>query len=649
MNRIADILNSRNALMLVWAGAAAVLLFLAPQAAINVDEVLHYSQAQKVVNWYFTGGSDGSCLSSPEHNLQYYGQSVDNFTALVNRLFSIENEYLTRHYTGAFMFWTLLLFSSLLSREVTGSYFAGMLTVAVLMLSPRLMGQAFGNLKDVPFAAGYVAAIYFMVRYFKHFPKVSWRKAIALACAIAFTCSVRIGGLVLLAYWGMAFVVLLVWKPFLLKYIVSTKPCFVKVVGQGTAIVLVAYFGGLLFWPYALQDVLRHPLESLAVMEHYKVSIKQIFNGEVYWSSALPPGYLFKWLLISTPEFYFPGLVYFIAFLTYLLSKPVSEQLLVELFVLFVFAFPVAYVTAIGANLYSGIRQMLFVVPPLAIMASVGVYRLFQRIPRRSLKVPAVGLVVALMALPLHHQASTFPIDYVYFNAVSGGNKAAWGNYEYDYYFHGMKEATEYLRNLVKDREVTVAMNTRLPVYFENDSNIHIIYTRYMERSSADWDYGIFGINYIHPWMLKHNTWQPRDVIKIFSHKGNPLVVLVKRTSKDDCRGIRACSFRNWEEGAYLLRKAIDSDPQNIWLYVQLANVKLAKGEFREVEELLANARKINPFYEPVFVLEAQMRFTQKQYDECVRILKELKQINPRYKAAISLWRDVTKKLNMKS
>jgi hypothetical protein len=72
--------------MLLWRALflpRLLLAFLAPKAAVNVDEHLHYPHAKKVVNWYFTGGADKSCLDTPVTNLKYYGQSVDNFTALV--------------------------------------------------------------------------------------------------------------------------------------------------------------------------------------------------------------------------------------------------------------------------------------------------------------------------------------------------------------------------------------------------------------------------------------------------------------------------------------------------------------------------------------------------------------------------------------
>jgi len=640
------IITGRKALIISLLIAAVALMWLAPKAAVNVDEMLHSPHAKKVVNWYFTAGKDASCLDTPVHNLKYYGQSVDNLTALINRIFNIENEFLTRHFTGAFFFWLLLFFAGLLAKELGGSYWISVIVITGLLLTPRLFGQAFGNLKDIPFATGYIASILFIIRFLKQLPQPRWSTVIFLGLGIAFTNSVRIGGLILFAYLAAGMLTLLMVKPFLLKYIVSTKSSFVRLSGQVLTLVVIGYFLGLLFWPYALQNVFRNPLESLMVMEHYKISIKQIFDGQVIWSTALPWNYLPRWFWISTPEFVFLGFIYFIAFLTYKFTKPVSEQLFFELFALFTMVFPVVYVIIIGSNLYSGIRQMLFVVPVLLVLSSVGAFQLLQSTQVKKIKFAGIGLFFILMALPLIHQARTFPVDYVYFNAVSGGNKSAWSNYEYDYYFHGMKEATDYLIPEIGNRKVVVAMNCQLPNYFKKYENIDFQYTRYLERSSEDWDYGLFGINYIHPWQLKNDTWQSTQIVKTFYHKGNPLVVLIKRNSKTDLEGIRAIKKREWETGEKLLKDAIVQEPNNVWLFVNLANLKLAQRKYAELDSLLEKGRAIHPYYEPFYLIEAQKFYDQQEYQASLHVLNELLEVNPRYMNAAALFESVKEKLD---
>ena len=646
MNRIVDILTAKNVFVANLFLAAIILAFLAPRAAVNVDEQLHYPHAKQVINWYFTGGEDASCLETPVTNLKYYGQSVDNFTALINRVFNIENEFLTRHFTGAFFFWLLLLFAGLIAYQFTGSFWISALTVFSILAMPRLFGQAFGNLKDIPFATGYLAAVYMIVKFLKELPSPKWKTVIFLGLAIAFTNSVRIGGLILFGYLAVAIMAAFILKPFLPKYIFSTKSCLVRLLGQGLAILLIGYFAGLLLWPFALQNVFQNPLESLQVMEHYKVSIRQIFEGEWLWSTQLPWYYLPKWLSISTPEYIIFGLAVFLALFFIRINKHDSEQPFTGLFLLFTLFFPLVYVVAIKANLYSGVRQMLFVLPLLAIFSAAGIWFLLNCFSSKWIKSAFAIFYFFLMILPIKHQVNTFPADYIYFNSISGGNKQAWSNFEYDYYFHGIKKSSEYVMDLVGNDEITLATNCNLSNYFEKSPNIKYQYSRYLERSSVDWDYGLFGVDYIHPTLLKNGNWQSTEIVKTFYHAGNPIVVLLKRKNKKDFQGIAKSEMEDYDEAQILLESAIKSDENNVWLVLQMAKNSLKQGDFETFNRYLQKGRAVYPLYEPFYLLEAQYLFNKKEFREAKFVLDELVEINPRYGVASGLIEKVKEKLN---
>jgi tetratricopeptide (TPR) repeat protein len=630
---------------------ASVLFLLTPHSAVNVDEQLHYPHAKSVVNWYFTGGKDQSCLYTPVTNLKYYGQSVDNFTALVNRIFSIDNEFLVRHFTGAFFFWLLLYFSGKLSFEITGSHIAAGFTVLSLILMPRLAGQAFGNLKDIPFAVGYMAGILMIVRFIKEFPVLKWKTAVLLGIAIAFTVSVRAGGFILFAYLGLTLLIFFIWKPFYLIQVVSTKPVFARLLVQGAIVLAIGYMGGLLFWPYALQNIFVHPFESLRVMEHYKVSIRQVFEGEMMWSTQLPWYYLPKWIMISSPVFLLAGIiVYSIFFLGEFFRKFLSSRLLfAESFILFSVIFPLIYVIVIGSNLYSGIRQMIFILPPMALLAVIGIYRLVLNVKMKNRQGGYVlaSFFLILMVLPFRHQAATFPADYIYFNMFAGGNKNAWSNYEYDYYFHSIKEPAELLVQLASGKEVVVGMNCNLSNYFDAHPNISYKYTRYLERSSADWDYGIFGLNYLHPYLLKNNLWQTTETIQTFYHKGNPVAILVKRNDRSDLYGISEIANGNWQKGISLLEAAVDKDSNNVWLNIHLAKAKLALNELDGYQLNMEMGRSIHPYYEPFYLLEANRYFEHGKYTEAMDQLELLYKINPKYLPAKELYEELKKKIKL--
>jgi hypothetical protein len=579
--------------------------------------------------------------------LKYYGQSVDNFTALAVRLFDVKDEFLFRHFTGAFVFWMLLLVTGLIAKEITGSFYASAITVVALVLVPRLFGHAFGNLKDIPFAAGYMAGIYMIIKYFKEMPDPRWRTAVLLGLAIAFTVSVRAGGFILFAYLGLFMIIYLSWKPFALKQIVSTKPVFVRLLGQGAVIIITGYFAGLLFWPFALQNVWVHPFESLSVMKHYTVSIRQIFEGELIWSTDLPWYYLPKWIFISTPLFVFFGfLIYSYQFVKQVFIRfIVNRKIFFEFIVWFSALFPFLYVIAIDSNLYSGVRQMLFVLPPFVLLASVGVYKVLENNKKRFIRLAVPLVFVLLMIFPLKHQAKTFPVDYVYFNCISGGNKKAWSNFEYDYYFHGIKKPVQYFKDSLANKEsFIVATNCNLSNYF-NGEKMKYQYTRYLERSSHDWDYAIFGVSYIHPELLKNNTWQSNNIVKTFYHRKNPVAVILSRKDKSDFLGIQAMHNGEYKRAEHLLKKAVENDPNNVWLFVNLSKIALFQENKEKFLEYMTRGRNIYPDYEPFYLLEGQLHYNEGAYRLADSKMKELLRINPRYDNAKPLIEAIKEKM----
>jgi tetratricopeptide (TPR) repeat protein len=292
---------------------------------------------------------------------------------------------------------------------------------------------------------------------------------------------------------------------------------------------------------------------------------------------------------------------------------------------------------------------MIFVLPLLAVLSSAGLVILLEKLPTISAKIIVMIMYFVFMILPVKQQVETFPANYVYFNSISGGNKKAWSNYEYDYYFHALKKPAEYLVELVGNNRVSVATNCNLSNYFENSPSIKFEYARYLERSSVDWDYGLFGVNYIHPELLKNGKWQSTEIIKTFYHAGNPVVVLLKRKDKNDLLGIQKLEAGELDEARDLLEKAIHADSDNVWLFSQLAKNSLKQNDFESFNRYLQKGRSVYQYYEPFYLLEAQYLFDKKEFSHAKAVLDELIEVNPRYGKAAPLLRAVSEKLKKDS
>ncbi|MCP4313830.1 MAG: hypothetical protein GY790_21460 [Bacteroidetes bacterium] len=595
---------------------------------VNVDEILHYGHAEKVIDWYQSSGEDQSCLHTPRSNLKYYGQSVDNFTALINRWIRPEDPYRVRHITGAVFGWLLIFFTGLIAKELSGRYITSIVASLVLMLLPSVMGQYCNNLKDIPFAAGYAFALLSMIRCFRSLPRIPWKYIFQLSGAIAFLVSVRVGGLIIYLY---LLIFLILWFVLNRKesiFSLSNIKGLYRLSFQAIAIVVIGYLGGLLFWPYGLMDPIAHPFESLSLMEHYSISIRQIFQGIWYWSDSLPGNYLYVWMLIALPEIVLLGLLLYVFSLFYKKETFSFNELLVS----FYFAFPLIYVVIIDSNLYSGWRQLYFVAGPLSVLSALGLERLYDIFRNRKVVlIPLLTLLVLAATLPVIHYWQNPGTAYVYFNSISGGNKKGWSNYEYDYYWHGMKNAVEWFDESIEEDGAfkTVASNFDISVYLKHRSDIKVKYVHYDNRSEENWDYGVFGVNYLNPYQLKNDRWQPDTISKIFTDHKHPLAVITKPSNRDDFKGVSLAEKGRYPEAVKILEEKIRTDSNNFILFEYLAESYYRLGQTDDCRRIIEQGKALHPWSEKLNMLDAQIDYDRGDFKSALeKTLKVLKNNN---------------------
>lgn len=108
-----------------------------------------------------------------------------------------------------------------------------------------------------------------------------------------------------------------------------------------------------------------------------------------------------------------------------------------------------------GAVMYDGMRQHLYVMPAVAILAGVGAHRLWiwagtRRQRRRWRAATAATVAVALLA-PTAEQVLLFPYDYAYVNPIAGIDGVN-GKWETDYWFASGPEAGSHVPSGARTR-----------------------------------------------------------------------------------------------------------------------------------------------------------------------------------------------------
>lgn len=406
-----------------------VMPLLSLDYGITCDEPDHYDYGRLALDFYASGFQDRASFSYKFNYLN--GAVFDLGATLLQKIFSGANPYTVRHVCNALAGWLGILFTGLLARRCFGPG-AGLLAVLFMALTPRFMGHAMNNPKDVPFAAGYAFVLYSFTFFRNRYPFATWKGAALMVAAVALLLNVRVGGLLTLGYAGL----LLGWL--VLRDRDSWKGGRLLRLGAGFAgAALLALVLGTLFWPWALANPLLRPLEALVTVSKYPWTGKVLLAGTLYDGDALPWFYIPMWYAVTTPLSLLAGL----GGALLLLAR--SRERMVVAALLFVTLFPVAYVIIKGAVLYNGLRHLLFILPPLVVLAAGAWSRGFTLFKGRWARAILAVLLVAGLAHAAFWSVRLHPYQTLYFNELVGGPREALHQYDMDYWGNSYKEALE--------------------------------------------------------------------------------------------------------------------------------------------------------------------------------------------------------------
>jgi len=586
--------------ILAWVMLGSLLL-ISRDAGISGDEEVHYLQSEMVYQYFSSLGHDQSSIDTPKTHLQYYGQMFDNLVTFLIHWFGIEDVYGFRHLMSSFSGWLTILVTALFAAYFSG-YGAAIFVLLLFAVSPTFLGHAQNNLKDIPFALAYISSIYYSIKLVYSEVKPNKTTILLLILSIGFAIGIRAGGFLVVFYLGLfmflkiasdwikqkSLDVLKVKKYLVLFFIISIS----------------GYILGLATWPYALQNPLLNPWKSYQVMTNFPTTVRQIFEGKFDWSDFHPWYYLPKYMAITIPLIVFAGIGTFILSTKKYFTHDQKIQLLLLLFTIL---FPIVYVLAEGSNLYGSWRHFLFVYPGIILIAALGFHTLFNKFKHRLIRIAGIGLLVALSFDPLKFMAANHPYYYLYYNQLVGGLKGAYGNYETDYYYHSMRQGTEWLEQTLKNKPhnspIVIGGNFPVQWYFRNNKTIQFVYVPYQYRSNYNWDYAIIANSYIPPGQLKNKSWPPANTIHTITADGIPICAVIKRVSKDDLEGLRVLKKGDNIKSALLLQKAIGADPQNEWICYKFAGSLASQHLNDQSVQMLKRSLEINPGFEPAIMM----------------------------------------------
>ena len=433
--------------VLALAGVFVLLTF--DQHGISNDEEVQHVYGRLLLDFYLSGFTDRQAFEYK--NLYLYGGFFDLVAAALERSGVAEGPALwdLRHLISAGFGLAGLAGTWMLARQLAGEW-AGLAALVLLLITGAWSGAMFTHTKDIPFATTMLWALYFSVRVLETLPAPPWRVLAGLGVALGCAFGLRIGAVFAVFYLGVGMLAAVALQP---DGRLRFALCGVLALLPAAAIALAL---GALFWPWAAMAP-GNVFTAMSAFSHFSFDLNTVLAGRVMNVGEVPGHYLVAYLLVRLPELFLAGLA--LALLAGLHAVPAlatgqaqaRRSALPWLPVALAALFPLAYTLLAAPPLYNGLRHFSFVLPPLAVLAGIGLVRAWQGLRTRP---PLLRRAVLLAcALALIGQAGLLarlhPYGYLAYNQLVGGVPGAAGGWEQDYWASSLREAVFALNALV--------------------------------------------------------------------------------------------------------------------------------------------------------------------------------------------------------
>jgi hypothetical protein len=492
---------------LVLAFLLALVLATFKQYAVSNDEGLQHHYGELIIAYYRSGFADKSVFGYD--NLYLYGGLFDIIAVLLSHVLPF-NVYDIRHVMSALAGLGGVAAAWATARMLYGPR-AALLAGVALAACGVWYGGMFNHTKDVPFAAAMMGATFFLLRAARDLPapriaredgrkRPLARDTLWFGILLGAALGLRATGLLMVGYLGLVIALQLWglrregWRQ-LLRDGARSSARFVPALAIAYAIMIAS-------WPWASLDLLN-PARAIFAFAHFHYPIRTLMAGQVYLMSDVPRWYEPDYLTIKLPLFVLvAAAAALIATAATALRRanPLEGRRIREIgMLLFTIAFPVACQVIGHGPSFTGMRHFLFVVPPIAVLAGIGIEISMSWIAAagRIAALAATAAVTVVIGWDAASLVQLHPYEYLFYNSLVGGLPGAARRYDTDYWVNIMPAAVEDLERYVKQealrtdpmkpRHYTVAVCGERVAFEKEDADPRL-------QFSADWSHADFFI-----------------------------------------------------------------------------------------------------------------------------------------------------------
>jgi hypothetical protein len=435
-----------------WFDAAAVLLMAAlvvaafvtfKDYAVSNDEGVQHHYGELILSYYSSGFTDRSLFQFD--NLYLYGGLFDIIAVTLSHHLPI-NAYDLRHILCA-----LIGIGGIGATWATARLLAGpraaLVAAAALALCGAWYGGMFNHTKDIPLAAAMMGALYFVVLISRELPHPRWAHVLGFGLLSGVALGIKVVALLLLVYLGIA-VLLRLKRPIHGNVRANFRFALAASVALLPAI-FIAYVIMIAAWPWAALSPLN-PIRGVFSFAEFHYHIRTLLDGQQYEMATVPRSYIPIYLAIRVPLITLLGAAIAMVFLALpgLCRKFAGAERRDEIaLVAFAVFFPIACQVVGHGPAFTGMRHFLFVLPPLSILAGIGVDWTVTALAawRQPFALAASGLAGLTLVANAVDLVRLHPYEYLSYNSLVGGLPGASGRYAMDYWVNIMPTSVRQL------------------------------------------------------------------------------------------------------------------------------------------------------------------------------------------------------------
>ena len=311
-----------------------------------------------------------------------------------------------------------------------------LLAALMLVLSPRIFGNAFYNSMDIVFLTVMAVAVNAMIGMLI---KPSLKNCVIAAVTAAIAIDIRILGVMVPA--GLFFIGLI-------QMVLPNKKSWLNL-RYGFFYILTLLVGLIVFWPWLWINPFGRFLQAFQVMSLIPFELSVLYFGKIISTFAIPWHYIPIWIGISTPIFYL--FIWLVGFWQILMALMKSGREIwrdnndmQDLIFLGLLLAPIFAVILFHSAIYDSWRHLFFVYPFFILVAVRGWLVIWAKFYQKSWLRWLMGLAFAASFIVTSiWMVRAHPLEGLYFNTFAGKNWKS--RFDVDYWSSGVQSALEYI------------------------------------------------------------------------------------------------------------------------------------------------------------------------------------------------------------